>query len=497
MNFQNKWIDPFLEKLESVDSVVFQELLEAMVQFPSLHGGLAQNFGTPAKILAEVIENYKDFSLVPPQVLGNANCPRKLIDHFIDSPVSESPQLAALATNENLSRNDLVRLISRPELASIIAGRSNLPADFFTQIWEKYLVDTRDAAFSLNLSVLKVLACNPKTPLKILRNLAKYELLDSPGLIKSLLMSNPALPTEMMAEFALLESKPVENVLHRTASDWYPTNIVFGLEEFPEHLLVALVNIGHPGGFLRTDVIPPDSNAFDGDAIFDMWIRDQSIYKTLWPELRDTQGTSLSFLRWYRRDAGFTFFDVGEIEFEHEERREDGTLNYHAIPDSPDWLPYEVDFSDALLNYRYCDFEEVAGDGVLEWAEAWNLRNYDPEYISLDEADASALQFMWDQHMDITDYMDEGHFFAARVDENLRRPYGWKCISLQKKSFLIEFITGVYLAGKDGYFQYAEHFLVCICLNPYTEDELIEKYFVDKSVGSELIEQALEVRKSW
>ena len=38
MNFQNKWIDPFLEKLESVDSVVFQELLEAMVQFPSLHG---------------------------------------------------------------------------------------------------------------------------------------------------------------------------------------------------------------------------------------------------------------------------------------------------------------------------------------------------------------------------------------------------------------------------------------------------------------------------
>lgn len=497
MKFQTKWIDPYLEKLESVDSVVFQELLQAMVQFPALHGGLAQNFETPAKILTEVIESYEDFVLVPPQVLGNANCPRKLVDHFIDSPVSGSPHLAALATNENLTRNDLIKLISHPELASILAGRSNLPADLFTYIWENYLVDTKDAAFSLNLSVLKVLTCNPKTPLKILRSLAKYELLDSPGLVKSLLMSNPALPSEMMAQFALLDSKPVENVLKKTESDWYPTNLVFGIEEFPEHLLVALVNIGHPGGFLRTDVIPPDSTAFDGNAIFDMWIRDQSIYKTLWPELRDTQGTSLGFLRWYRRDAGFTFFDVSEIEFEHEERQEDGTLNFHAIPDSPAWLPYEIDFSDALLNYKYCDFEEVAGDGVLEWAEAWNLRNHDPEYISLVEADDSALQFMWDQHMDITDYMDEGQFFAARVDDNMRRPYSWKHLSLAKKSFLIEFIRGVFSGGEDGYFQYAEHFLVCICLNPYTEAELIKKYFVDKSVGSELVEQALEVRKSW
>lgn len=497
MRLQTNWVDPYLEILESEDSAVFQELLQVMVNFPSLLGGLTQNCRTPAKILAQIIESYKDLTLIPPKLLGNPNCPRELVDYFINNPVSESQHFAELANNENLNRSDFDILKLHAESAANLAGNLNLPADVFIYIWENYLVDTTDAAFSLNLPVLKALACNPKTPLKILRNLSKYNLLDSPGLVKSLLMSNPSLPSEMRVQFALLNFDPVENVLIKTDSDWYPTNLVFSIEDFPEHLLLALVKVGHPGGFLRTDIVPSDSKALDSNAIFDLWVRDQSIYKTLWPEVKGAQGTDCSFLCWYKSYEGFTtYFDIAEIEFEHEERQEDGDFNYHAIPNSPEWLPHEIDYSDALLDYEYLDFETVASDGVLEWALAWNLSNYDPEYISLVDDD-SAIQFMWDQHVDISDYFNRGILFAAKVEENLRRPYSWKSLSSAKKAYLIEFIENVFLKGEDSYYQYAEHFLICICLNPHTDDELIQRYFIDKSLGSDLIEQALEVRKSW
>jgi hypothetical protein len=491
MSIKTNWVDPYLEKLESVEPAVFQELLQEMVKFPALHGGLCQNFGTPTAILTQVIESYKDFPLVPHQVLGNANCPRKLVDHFINDPVSGSLHLQSLATNENLNRHDLDVLISFPELAPNLAGRSNLPADLFIYIWTNYLVDTKDAAFSLNLPVLKALACNPKTPLKILRNLSKYDLLDAPGLVKSLLMSNPALPSATRAQYALLDFKPGQNILDKVESTWYPTNEIFDIAEFPDHLLVSLIEVGHPGGYLRTDVIPSQGGALGSNAIFDLWISDQSIYKTLWPELSDIKPFEADFKRWYSFGEGFTYFDVVGIDLEHEERQDDGELNYHAIPGSPTWLPYEMNFSDAQNDFYSTDFQFVADSGILEWAEAWNLSNYESEYISLVVKDNLAMQFIFDQRMDI---WEAGLWFDAIIVDELCKPYSWNNLSSAKKAFLIEFIKSVFLNGEDGYYQYAEHFLICIALNPHTEDGLIEKFFVGQFSDSQLIQDALKLR---
>jgi hypothetical protein len=492
MSIQTSWVDPYLEMLESRDPKCFKELLQEMVNCPSVHEGLVQNSTTPAAILSQVIKKYKDPNSVPAQILANPNCPRGLIDEFIEKSSDDAIQLKMIAANETLNREDLKKLISQRELAPILTGRTNLPADFFIYIWENFLVDLKDAAFNLNLPLLKALACNPKTPLKILRNLSKYEVIDYPGLVKSLLMSNPALPSDLKAHYALLGFEQGENVLDKNNTDWYPTNGVFAVDGFSDHLLIALADLGHPGGYLRTDVIPPENQAMNSNAIFDLWISDQSIYKTLWPELKGVQGPDF----WYSHGGtGFTFFGIEGVHFEHSERQDDGELNYHAIPDSPTWLPYEIDYSDALSDFKYNDFQDVADSGVLEWAEAWNLSNFDPDYISLVDTDDLADKFMWDQHMDIAEYMDEGLWFIAKVDDELCRPYSWKVLSLSKKSFLIEFISSVYLSAQDGYWQYAEHFLVCICLNPFTEDELIQKHFVDKSLGSDLVEQALKVRK--
>ena len=490
-SIQRSWLDPYLARLEETNSKVLFELLDEMVKYPELHSGLAQHSTTPRAILAKVIERYEDSALIPAHVLGNPNCPRELIEQTLDDTSASGPHLAMLATNETLTREDLKRLISRPELASNLAGRSNLPPDLFVEIWENYLVNLNDATFNLNLPVVKSLACNPMTPLKILRNLSKYESKDYPGLVKALLMSNPAFPAETKAQYALTGIKPEKNALDKVDTDWYPSNDVFAIQNFPENLLISLITIGHPGGYLRTDVIPTEELTLDSKFIFDLWLRDQSIYKTLWPELREMSPNGVEFERWYTNGTGFTYFDIKGLDFEHEERRDDDDINYHAIPESPAWIPYQIHYSDALDDFYNTEFYEVANWGILDWVEAWNLSNHDPEYISLVDEDDAAMQFIWNQGIDI---WDDGRLMAAVVIDELVKPFSWKTLSVAKKAFLIEFIKSVYLSGEDGYYQYAEHFLTCIALNPHTDDELIQQLFVDVPLDSELIGAAIELR---
>jgi hypothetical protein len=490
-SIQLSWLDPYLVKLENLDPKGFQELLNEMVKFPTLHNGLVQHSRTPSPVLAQVIEQYQDLASIPIHLLGNPNCPRELVEKSLTVLAADSQQLEMLATNESLDRNDLNKLISHPELAASLAGRNNLPPDLFIYLWEKYLVDLSDAAFSLNLPLLKALACNPKTPVKILRNLSKYDLLDSAAWVKSHLMSNPALPSAMKVEFALLNFVPTINVLDRFATHWFPTDKVFGVEGFPEHLLVSLVKIGHPGGYLRTDAIPPADESSDSKSVFNLWLSDQSIYKTLWPELRDIQPGGVDFKRWLDGGRGLSYFEIAGLDFEHEERLDDEEFNYHATEELTDWLPIEIYYPEAISDFSYLDFSEVAEWNVLEWAQAWSLSNVDSDYISLVEKDNIALQFIWDQSMDRWYELRE---LDAIIDDELVKPYSWKSLTSEKKSFLIEFIKSVYSGGEDGYYQYAEHFLICIVLNPHTEDELIEKYFVGQLSDSQLIQDAIELR---
>jgi hypothetical protein len=496
-NIQTCWLDPYLVKLESHDPKGFQELLQEMVKFPTLlHNGLAQHSRTPTSVLAKVLEHYKDDPvLIPVHMFGNPNCPKELIEDSLKNLAEDLPRLEMLASNETLNRDELNRLIARPELAASLAGRSNLPPDLFTYLWDNYLVDLNDAAFNFNVPLLKALACNPKTPFKILRNLSKYDLPDYPDLVKSLLMSNPALPSTTKAEFALLHFKEAENLLDKSNTDWFPTNKAFGIEEFPEHLLASLVNIGHPGGYLRTDAVPSRDMSLESKSVFDLWLSDQSIYKTLWPELRDIQPGGVDFKRWLDGGRGVSYFEIAGLDFEHEDRlratNNPDETNYHATKEFTDWLPIEIYYPEAIDDFKYIDFSEVAVWGVLDWALAWSLSSYNSEYISLVEVDDVVFQFIWDQSMD---RWWEDRELLTVVDEELVKPYSWKRLSVQKKTFLTEFIKSVYLGGENGYCQYAEHFLICIALNPHTDDDLIEKFFVGQFSDSQLIQDALKLR---
>ncbi len=491
------WQDPYLVKLESLDPRGYLDLLNEMVKFPTLHNGLVQHSKTPSNVLVKILALYQDSVSVPIHLLGNPNCPREFVEKSISALDPGSQQMIMLATNENLNRDDLNKLKTFPDLAASLAGRSNLPPDLFIYIWENYLIDLEYAAFGLNMPLLEALACNPKTPIKILRNLSKYDLVDSPLLIKSLLMSNPALPSDLKTEFALMGFAPTRNVLDKSNSEWFPTNKVFSINGFSEHLLVLLVNLGHPGGYLRTDVLPPTEGYLDSEKVFDMWLSDQSIYKTLWPELRDIQPIGADFKRWLDGGQGQSYFEIAGLDFEHEDKF--GAFNYHATSpyyaqDLIDWLPIEINYQQAMEDFSYVGFSEAAQWGELDWILAWSLSNCDSDYISLVEENNEAYQFIWDQSMD---WWDVDRELNAVIDDELVKPYSWKSLSSEKKSFLIEFIRNVYIDGEGvNYTEYAEHFLICIVLNPYTDDDLVDKYFVEQPLESDLINEAIELRKA-
>jgi hypothetical protein len=476
-------IDPYLEKLETTDKKIYQKLLQTMVKYSELHAALAQHSTTPTEILQKIADHY-ELAKLPTQLIANPNCPRKILQQAM----KELPEslLHALASNENLTREDLATLISYPELAEILASRNNLPADYFVYLWENYLVDKKDSLTGINLSLLRALAWNPSTPLKVLKNLAKYELLNSPNEVESLLMSNPSLPEIDRAQYALMGITAAENGL-LDESVWplsYPSDLVFEIVDFHEDLLLALAEVGHPAGLLRTDYIPNSIDELDSTLMFNFWLDNQSIYKTLWPELREKNQEEAETIQFTHATGDriavervYFFYNGIELEHHHEG-------DYHAIADLPDWITSSPDLSEAIDDFTWRDFDIAVGEDGIEFTQAWCLANVDLDYISLTD---KAYDFIKHQYR-ISQGDGNERFFPAEIVDSKIGAYSWKKLSDAKKELLIAFIKRVYLEQEDDFYQLAEHYLLCIYLNPHTPRNLIEKYLLD--IDSEVLKQA-------
>jgi hypothetical protein len=481
------WIDPYLAKIEDQSEKLFLEILKEMVKYPQLHQGLAQHSRTPSGILQKIADQY-EFEDIPLRLFENPNCPQELINKVLEN--STPGLIEFVAINEGLSRAALDDLVQKKELSSTLAERKNLDPDHFIYLWEHFLVDRSDVPYRYNLQLMANLACNPSTPLKILRNIAKYEILDmNENLVESYLLSNPALPELDRAQYALLGIEVRTNVLEINDTDWCPTNLIFGIADFPVKYLNLIAEHSHPGGLLRTDVVPAKIAELDLHAIFNMWQSDQSIFKTLWPELQDFKrwkDGGIEFKYWSNYGVGFTYF-LCELDLENEERQYDGDINYHAVPGSPEWIPFQRSITEAIENFSYIDFtESVEWGGRSEWLQAWALSEADPEFITLtDHGEAFVIDADLDRN-------DEDRLFDADIVASKVAPYGWKYLSNEKKEFLIKFIKDAYLIQENGFYQYAEHFLICICFNPNTPDEMIAEHM--KGLNSELITKALEIR---
>lgn len=489
-------IDPYLAKLAEKDRQIYLKVLQSMVNYKEIHNALAQDSNTPSEILQKIADQY-DSHEIPHLVVANANCPRKILDLALDQipdslPSAESDLFLsstiddrysrALATNESLTRKDLEKLIMRSDLAPTLAERTNFPADLFVRLWESLLTDKSDPMAGINRHLLMSLALNPVTPLKILKNIAKYEILNYPSQVESWLISNPGLPTTERANYALLGISPVENRITRDFI-WFepcPSDLVFHVADFPDDLLLELAKIGHPGGLLRTDYIPDKPSDLDWHSIFSTWHNDESIYKTLWPELREMHQSDhpIQFIHAtgdYSSDER-TYFIHSGLEFED-------LGNFHATEGLPDWFISSPNLEDAVDSFSWQELDEVIGMEI-EFIQAWSLANVESDYISLTEKANDWIKTQYE----ISQGDGNERYFPAEIVDSKIRAYSWKKLSKAKKEFLIEFVKRVYLEHADEYFQYAEHYLLCILLNPNTPKDLIEKHLVE--IDSELLKQA-------
>jgi hypothetical protein len=69
-------------------------------------------------------------------------------------------------------------------------------------------------------------------------------------------------------------------------------------------------------------------------------------------------------------------------------------------------------------------------------------------------------------------------------------PYSWKAIPLEKKIQITQVIIEGFNKKVDTKYQFAEHFLTCIALNPATPEEIRKEL---AAVDSKLVSQALAV----
>jgi hypothetical protein len=487
-------VDPYLERLEQKDNVAYLKVLNEMVTRPEFHSALAQHSKTPPEILQKIAGHY-DSDKIPHQVISNPNCPRSILDLAFQQIPNSEPILAtdsdeelelfmssildgypfSLASNESLTRADLEKLITKSKIADVLASRTNLPTDFFVFLWENYLVDKKDPLAGINLALLKALAQNPMTPVKVLKNLAKYEILNSPNEVESLLMSNPSLPDAEKAQYALLGITPTRNRFLDNFN-WYlpyPSDLAFQVEDFPENLLFALAEAGHPSGLLKTDYIPTSVDDVDSLAALNSWIADTSIFKTLWPGLRNRQAEPpVSFT--YRTgnvvfDATFILYAAMWSPFR------DADADWNFIEGSlPDWFISYPNVEVAIWNFQVRDFESVI-EFDLEYVQAWALSTADSEYISLTKF---ADEFITEQD-NSDEYSAEDKFRAAEIIDSKLHGYGWDKLSDNKKEFLIQLIKKVFVERNPHLEKSAEHLLTCIYLHPDTPKSLIEKHLSD------------------
>jgi hypothetical protein len=487
-------VDPYLETLEQKDYGVYLKVLNEMVNHREIHSALAQHSKTPTEILQKIANQYESDE-IPYQVIANPNCPRQILDlvfrqipdsepirtsdpdeqlELFMSSILDDPSIS-LASNESLTRADLAKLITIPKIADTLASRTNFPADFFIYLWENYLVDKIDPLAGINLPLLKALAQNPMTPVKILKNLSKYEILNSPNEVESLLMSNPALPDAEKAQYALLGIAPTRNRFLENFN-WYspyPSDLAFQIEDFPENLLFTLAEAGHPSGLLKTDYIPTSIDDVDSWAALNSWIADTSIFKTLWPGLRNRQAEPpVSFT--YRTgnvvfDATFILYAAMWTPFG------DADADWNLIEGGlPDWFISYPNVEEAIWNFQNRDFDSVV-EFDLEYAQAWALATADSEYISLTKL---ADEFITDQD-DSDEYSAEDKFRTAEIIDSKLHGYGWDKLKDNKKEFLIQLIKKVFVERNPHLEKSAEHLLTCIYLHPDTPKSLIEKHLSD------------------
>ena len=342
--------DPYLDKLEAKDPALYQELLLEFLKYPLTTASIARHGTTPKSILAKLVQGK---SIPWNEVLIHPNCPEDVLNQKLNStvetdrisisqnPVLTEDQIRILAIGA--SDTVLVWICRRPDCPSDILESS---FSICEQQWNNVVAEVETYSEANNPSVLfddddvfgeliesayyefdeslaEAIAGNRNTPKEVFKKLLqmnpKNELLTG-GSLGSTLMENPSVSKMDKAFLALqgISKKKSSNEQTFSAIEYggLPSSLAFEIPGFPIKYLEALNEVGHPFALLFPS-LRVTSNTYNFNTSVDGWVKHETIYRTLWPELKERDDVVFGYWR-SSYDGDSFYFSCKEVDFEHD-----------------------------------------------------------------------------------------------------------------------------------------------------------------------------------
>ncbi len=520
--------DPYLDKLEAKDSVLYEELLLECLKHPLTSSAIARHGTTPKSILARLIQG----TSVPwNDLFVHPNCPEDVLNQKLSStddwdrisisqnPVLTDDQIRILASGA--SESVLVWICRRPDCPSDILESSfslceeqwkkaSLEVETYfevnnpTVLFDDDIFDelSESVYFEFNEGLAEAIAGNINTSKEIFKKLLqmnpKNELVGG-GSLGATLMQNPSV-SKVDKVFLALQGISKRDLGEEQAFSMvdyggFPSSLAFESPDFPTKYLEALNEVGHPSALLAPNLkVTPNTYSFN--AAVDSWVRHETIYRTLWPELSERKDIVFAYWRSSYDGDSFSFSCEG-VEFDHDFSRGSRTYNSLSYPFTErTWVELnedmDIEMSNEYFSYRELDeLYENCEEGEYELILAaviskcsWSTESDQaPEYVLTKKGE----DFVCDQ---ANSFFDDDRAVKVKIIPENALLYSWRALSYEKKTLITKMIIDGYKEKVDQKYQYAEHFLTCIALNLSTPIEIKELL---AKVDSKLVKEALAV----
>jgi hypothetical protein len=519
--------DPYLDRLEASDPALYEEIVLEFLKRPETKSAITRHEKTSTAVLRVIA---KDNGAPLGSILSHPNCPPELIETSLKS--GNDDDLISIAQNCSLGE-ETIRILAKSSYTPVltwVSRRPDCPSDVLEELfsiceqqWQSaksqrdaqpdhsstifdddflFGDDNYDVYFEIDEYLLEAIAANPNTPQEVFKKMMSMDLHAkwlSDGSLGATLMSNSSVSAEDMAFLSLQGFTKREDDISGSVSmiEHYglPTSKAFEYAKFPAKYLEALNELGHPSGLLHPNLKNVDQE-YDFNLFVNDWIKYETIYRTLWPEL--TQREDVFF--WYWRssyDGDHFYFSCKDVEIEQEFSRGSNSYNSMTYPfiDRP-WVETDenMDIEMSHENFSNRDVEELfdySDEGeqydlilaAIVSKNSWSHEVESPQYSLTKKGEDFVCE--WAES-----FFEDDRDVRVRVIPEKALPYSWTALPIEKKEKITEIIIDGFNGKVDTKYQFAEHFLTCIALHPGTPASVKELL---KMVESKVVTQALSV----
>jgi hypothetical protein len=515
--------DPYLDKLAESDPDTYHELLLEFLKWPETREAITRHEKTPMAILRNIAA---EKGAPWDNLLSHPNCPPELITKKLKS--GKDAELWSLVQNCSLSE-DQVRTLAKSNEG--VCRRPDCPPDllegFFTiceQQWGeantriKQEVEEHNSGsssdddlffgddnfsdyFEINEDLLLAIASNPNTPQQVFKKMLTMDVNKKWFGDRSLgatLMGNPSVSSEDKAVLSLqgfIESEKDSNqIVSMISHHGLPTSIAFEFPKFPLRFKEALNAVGHPSALLHPD-FKVTNQEYSFNEIVDIWVKNETIYRTLWPELTEREDLSLQYWRSSHSGDHFHLWHEG-VDFKQDFSEVSEYYNSMGYPSiERPWLETDetLDIEMSHEEFSTRDVEELLDweveDDVLLAAiiskNALSQEDESPQYTLTKKGEGFVCK--WAES-----FFEEERMVKVVIYPEKALPYSWKALSIEKKEQIAKIIIQGFKQKVDTKYQFAEHFLTCIALHPHTPDSIKNTL---KTIDSNLVREALSVSR--